>query len=198
MGFCRDCGVWYWFVVFLTKGTYSYVWYYFCCGARKSLKLANSSYHILCSCSLLRCWGLGHELPLTKEPLGTVCTIQATWSCYSQAVKALFCFLFAEYWFQNQPDFRSPNDGWSQERKISGWGPTESPSYILRHRSDILYAGCGHGYMRTTFWCVQVRKLALGINSNLLFQVGFYSWILDRMCWYKEHFYSGYILLSLC
>lgn len=42
----------------------------------------------------------------------------------------------------------------------------------------------------------QVRKLVLGINSNLLSQLGFYSWILDTMCWYKEHFYSDHYPLE--
>lgn len=149
------CGVWYWFVGFggfFNEGKHKATfWHYLCSGARKSLKLANSSYHILCSHSLLRHWGT-NSLP--QSNLGTACTIQATWSCYSQAVKVLFCFLFADYCFQNQLDFRSSNDGWSQECIISGRGPTESPSYILRHRLDTSYAGHGHGYMQTTIWCI--------------------------------------------
>jgi len=42
------------------------------------------------------------------------------------------------------------------------------------------------------------QKIALGINPISLFQVGFYSWISDTMCWYKEHFHSDHMLLSLC
>lgn len=170
-------------------------WYYLCSGARKSLKLANSSYHILSSCSFLRCWGLGHKA--------------TSWDCQHNpshlnlllsGCKGAALFSASEYQFQNQSDFISPNDGWSQECKISGGGPTESPSYILRHRhfmQDIDMVICKQHsdvfYPPTP----QVRKLAPGINSNLLFQLGFYAWILDTMCWYNEHFCSDHIL-SLC
>lgn len=177
-------------------------WHYLCSGTRKSLKLAYSSYHILCSSRLFRRWGLGQELPFTKWPLGTVCPIQGSWSWYSKAAKALFSFLFASYWF-NQLDFRSPNDRWSQECRISGSGPAETTYCILRSRPDIFCAG--HGLVickqhADVFYpsIPQVRKNALGINSVSLFQAGFYSWISDTMYWYKKHFYSDHILLSLC
>lgn len=116
-----------------------------------SLQIAPITFYVLTVFWDIEDWGT-NSLP--QSNLGTVCTIQATWSCYSQAVKVLFCFLFADYCFQNQLDFRSSNDGWSQECIISGWGPTESPSYILRHRPDTSYARHGHGYMQTTIWCI--------------------------------------------
>lgn len=108
----------------------------------KSLKLAQSSYPILRSSNLLRRWGLRHELPFTKQSFGTVCTIQGPSSWYSKAANTLLYFLFASFWF-NQLSFRSCNDRWPKECKISQSGPIETTYYILGRGPDILHAGHG-------------------------------------------------------
>lgn len=165
-----------------------------------SLQIAPITFYVLTVFWDVEDWGT-NSLPQSNL-LGLSAQSKPPEDATSQAVNVLFCFLFAEYCFQNQLDFRSSNDGWSQECIISGWGPTESPSYILRHRPDTFYAGHGHGYMQThsdVFHPPTPQvKLALDINSNLLFQLGFYSWILDTMCCYTDHLYSDHILLSIC
>lgn len=168
----------------------------------KSLKVEYSSYHTLWSSSLWEDEDWGKNSLSLSNLLGLSAQSKAPESKYSKAANALFCFLFASYWF-NQLDFRSPNNGWWQECIISRSGPTETTYYILRSRPDILYAG--HGLVvckehADVFFLsiLQVRKIALSINSISLFQAGFYSRLSDTMCWYKEHFYSDHILPSLC
>lgn len=77
-------------------------------------------------------WELG-ELPFTKQPLLTVCTIQAPW----EGCKCLFCFLFVSHWF-NQLHFRRNDSGWSQQWLISRSGLRES--HFLHQGTSWIYS----------------------------------------------------------